>query len=83
MIYSSATYTVSNPPANAGQIREADLIPGLGRFPGVGIGNPLQWSCLENSMDTGAWPATVLRGLQGVQFDKSDLTHAYILGSVF
>ena len=35
------------------------LIPGLGRSPGVGNGNPLQYSCLENSMDGGAWWATV------------------------
>jgi len=35
------------------------LIPGLGRSPGVGNGNPLQYSCLENSMDRGAWQATV------------------------
>jgi len=35
------------------------LIPGLGRSPGVGNGNPLQYSCLENSMDRGAWRATV------------------------
>ena len=35
------------------------LIPGLGRSPGVGNGNPLQYSCLENSMDRGAWWATV------------------------
>ena len=34
-------------------------IPGLGRFPGEGHGNPLQYSCLENSMDRGAWQATV------------------------
>ena len=36
-----------------------DLIPGSGRFPGEGNGNPLQYSCLENSMDRGAWWATV------------------------
>ena len=41
---------------NAG---DTDLIPGLGRSPGVGNGNPLQYSCLENSMDREAWRATV------------------------
>ena len=41
---------------NAGDL---DLIPGLGRSPGEGNGNPLQYSCLENSMDRGAWRATV------------------------
>ena len=41
--------------ANAGDVRDAGLIPGLGRFPGDGHGNPLQYPCLENSMDKGAW----------------------------
>ena len=39
---------VKNPPANAGDVRDADSIPGLGRTPGGGHGNPLQCSCLEN-----------------------------------
>ena len=47
---------VKNPPANA---READLIPGSGRAPGKGIGNPLQYYCLGNPMDRGAWRAIV------------------------
>ena len=42
--------------SNAG---DPGLIPGLGRFPGEGNGNPLQYSCLENPMDRGAWQATV------------------------
>ena len=50
---------VRNQPANAGDIRDIDLIPGLGRSPGEGHGNPLQYSCLENPMDRGAWWATV------------------------
>ena len=50
---------VKNPPANAGDIRDAGSVPGLGRCPGEGNGNPLQDSCLENSMDRGAWWATV------------------------
>ena len=48
---------VKNLPVNAGDVGEADLIPSLGRSPGVGNGNPLQYSCLENSMDRGAWQA--------------------------
>ena len=48
-----------NTPASAGDLREAGLIPGLGRCPGGGHGNPLQYSCLENPMDRGAWWATV------------------------
>ena len=47
---------VKNPPVNAGDV---GLTPGLGRSPGVGNGNPLQFSCLGNSMDRGAWRATV------------------------
>ena len=42
---------IRNPPANAGDSRDVGLIPMLGRPPGVGNGNPLQYSCLENSMD--------------------------------
>ena len=52
---------VKNLPANAGAIRDAGLFPGSGRSPGEGNGNPLQYSCLENSMDRGAWRATVHR----------------------
>ena len=47
---------VKNPPASAGDLGS---IPGLGRTPGKGNGNPLQYSCLENPMDSGTWRATV------------------------
>ena len=50
---------VKNPSANAGNVRDSGLIPGLGRFPGEGYGNPLQYSCLEDPMDRGGWQATV------------------------
>ena len=50
---------VKNLPDNAGDTGDADLIPGWGGSPGGGHGNPLQYSCLENSMDRGAWEATV------------------------
>ena len=50
---------VKNPPANVQNIRDVRLIPRLGRFPGGGHGNPLQYSCLENSMKRGASRATV------------------------
>ena len=46
-------------PVNIGDIRDTGLIPGLGRSPGGGHGNPLQYSCLENPMDRGTWWATV------------------------
>ena len=50
------TLEVKNPPANAGNGRDVSLISGLKRSPGGGHGNPLQYSCLENSMDRGAGP---------------------------
>ena len=50
---------VKNPPENAGDIRDTGSTPGLGRSPGGGHGNPLQYSCLENPVDIGAWWATV------------------------
>ena len=46
---------VKNPPANAGSIGDMGSIPGSGRSPGGGNGNPLQYSCPENPMDRGAW----------------------------
>ena len=54
-----------NPPANSGDAGNVGSIPGSGRFPGGGHGNPLQCSCLENSMDRGA------RGLQSTGLQKS------------
>ena len=45
---------VKKPPATVGDVSDVGLIPGLGRFPGGGHGNPLQYSCLENPMDGGA-----------------------------
>ena len=56
-----AVLVVKNPPANAGDIRDAGSIPGLGRAPGGGHGSPPQYSCLENPMDRGAWRAAVHR----------------------
>ena len=50
---------VKNLPANAGDVRDLGSIPGLGRSLGVGNGNPLQYSCLGNPKDRGAWLATV------------------------
>ena len=50
---------VKNLPADAGDTGDAGLIPGLGRFPGGGNGNQLQYSCLANPMDRGAWWAIV------------------------
>ena len=58
---SQVALVVKNSPANAGDMRDKGLIPGSGRSPGGGHGNPLQHSCLENPIDRGAWQATVDR----------------------
>ena len=58
---SQMALVVKNPPANAGNIRDTGSIPGLGQDPGEGQGNSLQYSCLENPRDRGAWWATVHR----------------------
>ena len=50
---------VENPPGNAGDTGDVGSIPGLGKTPGEGNGNPLQYSCLGNLMNRGAWQATV------------------------
>ena len=63
---------VKNPPANAGDQGDAGSIPGSGRSPGEGNGNPLLYSCLENPMDRGAWWATV----HGVSKSR---THALVI----
>ena len=76
------TLLVKNPPANAGDKRDAGLIPGSGISSGGGHGNPLQYSCLENPMDRGAWWAMVL-GLQGwTQMSNFARTHIHHLRSV-
>jgi len=56
---------VKNPPANAGDLRDKGLIPGSGRSPGEVNGNRLQYSCLRNPMDRGAWWAIVLGVAKG------------------
>ena len=63
---------VKNLPANAGDVRDAVLIPGLKRFPGGGNGNPLEHSCLENPTDRGAWWATVHGGHK--ELDTTEVT---------
>ena len=63
----------SNHPANAGDTGASGSIPRSGRSPGVGDGNPLQYSCPENSMDKGAWQATV----HGVTKHQTQHTHIH------
>ena len=65
---------IKNLPVNAEDIRNASLIPGLKRSPGEGNSKPLQYSCLENSMDRGAWWATVHR-VAKIQTQLSHLGH--------
>ena len=55
---SQVVLVAKNPPAKAGDARGEGSIPGSGRSPGVGNGNPLQYSCWENPMDRGAWRVT-------------------------
>ena len=62
---------IKNPPANAGDLRDTGSISGLGRSPGEGNGNPLQYSCLENPMDRGAWWA-IIHGV--TQLDTTEAT---------
>ena len=64
-----------NPPANAGDAGDTGSVSGSGRFPGGGNGNPLQYSCLGNPTDRGAWRATV-RGVTK-ESDMTEHTRAY------
>ena len=66
---------------NAGAVRDTGLIPGLGRFPGEGNGNPFQYSCLENPVGRGAWWATFI-GLQRFGHDWSDFSSVQSLSHV-
>ena len=67
---------VKNPPANAGDTRDMGSLPGSGVSPGGGNGNPLQYSCLENSMDRGAWQAMVQGSLR-FGHNLSGLAHTH------
>ena len=81
---------VKSPPANARDIRDAGSIPGLGRSPGGGHGNPLQYSCLENPRDRGSWWATVHRVAKswtqlkqlGISGEKTPKCYHQSVGSV-
>ena len=64
---------VKNPPASAADARDMGSMPGSGRSPGGGSGNLLQYSCLKNSMEGGAWQATV----HGVAKSRTQLSTRY------
>ena len=75
---SQVALVVKNLLANAGDIRDTGLIPGSGRSPGGGIGNPLWYSCPENSMDRGAWLVTVHRVAKSWTREKQLSTHMIV-----
>ena len=66
---------VENPPVSAGDTGVSGLIPGSGRSPGEGNGNPLQYSCLKNPIDKGAWQVAV----HGVAESDATSTHTYFM----
>ena len=74
MDFSGGT-VVKNLPAHAGDRRDARWIPGSGRSPGEGNGNPLQYSCLENSVDRRAWGGYNPCGLK--ESDATEATNAF------
>ena len=71
--------TGKEPTCHAGDIRDACLIPGSERSPGGGHGNPFQYSCLENSMDRGAWWATVHCVIKNWTWLKQLSTHVHTI----
>ena len=80
MLLNTCTYILGGSEVKASACNVGDLgsIPGSGRFPGEGNGNPLQYSCLENPMDGGAWWATV-HGVAKSRTRLSDFTHSLYL----
>ena len=75
----STISVVTNLPASAGDTRDLSSIPGSGRSPGVGNGNPFQYSC-QNPMDRGAWQATVHGGFK--ESDTTEHTHTHKISRV-
>ena len=67
---------IKNLHANAGNTGDSGLIPGLGRSPGGGNGNPLQYSSLNNTMNRSAWQA-IVHGVTKSQTQLSNLTHTH------
>ena len=76
-VYHSVVLVVKNPPASAGDVKDTGSVPGSGRSPGGGKGNPLQYPCLESPTDRGAWRAIVHRVAQSQTRLKWLSTHTY------
>ena len=72
---------VKNPPANAGDAGDLGSMPGLGRAPGGGQGNPFPYSCLENPMDRGAWQVTAHGVAQSHTTEATQ--HTWVLGAFY
>ena len=72
---SQLALVVKNISANAEDLRDAGSIPGLGKSPEGGNGNPFQYSCLENSIDPGTWQATVPRATESDTTEQLTHTH--------
>ena len=77
-VYSQVALVVKNTPAKTGDLRNSGSIPGSGIFLGEINGNPLQYSCLENSMDRGAWRATVHRVAESDTIEVIQHIYVYI-----
>ena len=75
---SPVALVVKNSTANAGKVRDKGPVPRSGRFPGGGHSNPLQYSCLENPMDRGAWQATAHRVTKSWVRLKQFSTHRFV-----
>ena len=78
---SQVVLVIKNPPTNARDVRDTGSIPELGRFPEGGNDNPLQYSCVENPMDRGAWWATVHRDTKSWTWLKQLSMHTHMCGS--
>ena len=74
---------LKNLPAKAGGARDAGSVPGSGRSPGVGNGNPVQYSCLENSMDRGGWWATIHGVAKELDTTKHSTAHQHLYIKVY
>ena len=76
---SQVVLVVKNPPANAEDLSDAGSIPRLGRSPAAAHGNPLQYSCLENPLDRGAWQAEVYGVTKSWTWPKGLNMHAHTI----